>query len=115
MIAMRPPRGGIKPMMVRSRTDFPPPDAPTRPRISPRRTSSESPSSTFFVPNPTVRSRAEIAGVWDISCMALHPDRREKDREQAVENNDQKNRLHDRGRCLRSQRLGASLDAEPLA
>ena len=59
----RPARVGIRPMMVRSRTDLPPPDAPTRPRISPRRTSSERPSSTTRSPKPTTRSRTEIAAL----------------------------------------------------
>ena len=36
-------------MTVRSSTDLPPPDAPTTPRISPRRTSSERWSSTICV------------------------------------------------------------------
>jgi hypothetical protein len=33
--SMTPPRFGSKPMIVRISTDLPPPDAPTRPRISP--------------------------------------------------------------------------------
>ena len=43
---MVPCRLGSRPMMVRSSTDLPPPEAPTRPRISPRRTSSDRWSST---------------------------------------------------------------------
>lgn len=38
--SMVPPWRGMRPMMVRISTDLPPPDAPTSPRISPRRTSS---------------------------------------------------------------------------
>ena len=41
MTSISPPWRGMRPMMVRISTDLPPPDAPTRPRISPRRTSSD--------------------------------------------------------------------------
>jgi hypothetical protein len=44
--SMDPPRFGSSPMIVRRSTDLPLPDPPTRPRISPRRTSSDSALST---------------------------------------------------------------------
>ena len=37
-ISMRPPRFGMRPMIVRNSTDLPLPEPPTRPRISPRST-----------------------------------------------------------------------------
>jgi hypothetical protein len=41
MTSIRTLRFGMRPMEVRISTDLPPPDAPTRPRISPFRTSSD--------------------------------------------------------------------------
>ena len=61
-ISMVPWRFGIRPRMVRSSTDLPPPEAPTTPRISPRRTSSDRWSMTIWSPNPTTRSRTRMAG-----------------------------------------------------
>ena len=45
--------------MVRSSTDLPAPDAPTKPRISPRLTSRTSLSSTILSPKATVTSRTD--------------------------------------------------------
>ena len=58
-----PWRFGSRPMMVRSSTDLPLPEPPTKPRISPRRTSSARWSSTTWSPKPTTRSRTRIARV----------------------------------------------------
>src|SRR5579883_3130481 len=46
-----------------------------------------------------------------LTCEAMwsHSDRREEDREYAVEDDDQENRLYDRGRGLNAERLGATL------
>src|SRR4249920_1905866 len=115
MTLMWPCRFGIRPMIARSRTDFPPPDAPTKPRISPRRTSSERRSSTIFLPNPTVRSLTEIADCSTVATIRSHPDRGEEDSEYAIENNDQEDRLHHGGRSLQAQRFGASLHAQTFA
>ena len=47
---------------MRSSTDLPAPEAPTRPRISPRSTSSVRFSSTVRSPNATVRPLTRITG-----------------------------------------------------
>src|SRR5258708_1070599 len=61
---------GMSPMMVRIKTDLPPPEAPTRPRISPRRTSSDSWLITTCRPKPTTRSCTRIANGPVASCIA---------------------------------------------
>src|ERR1700693_1651060 len=113
--SMLPWRFGIRPMIVRKRTDLPPPDAPTRPRISPRRTSSERWSSTIRSPKPTTRSRTRIAIPSASAFMALHSNRREKYGEYAVENDHEEDRLHYRRRRLHAERFGATLHAQALA
>src|SRR4051812_4813897 len=102
----------MRPMIVRNRTDFPPPDAPTKPRISPRRTSSDRRSSTIFSPNPTVRSLTEIADCSTVAAIRSHSDRGEEDGEYPIENDDEEDGLHHGGRGLQPQRLGASLHPE---
>ena len=54
-----PDRFLVRPRTVRSSTDLPAPDAPTKPRISPRLTSRTSLSSTTLSPKATVMSRAD--------------------------------------------------------
>jgi hypothetical protein len=58
--SMLPERFGIKPMMVRISTDLPAPDGPTKPRISPFRTSRSSFSRISRSPKPTVSCDTRI-------------------------------------------------------
>src|SRR5215471_15166694 len=112
---MVPSRLGTRPMRVRSSTDFPLPDAPTTPRISPRRSSIERWSSTTCSPNPTTRSRASITADRTAASMPSHSNGCEKYREHAIEHDDKKDRLHYRGGGLQAERFGAAFHLEPLA
>ena len=67
-----PAAWAARPMIVRSSTDLPLPEPPTRPRISPRRTSSDRWSSTTCSPKPTTRSRTRIAGIGASVCIRAH-------------------------------------------
>src|SRR3954469_24715810 len=59
---------GRSPMRPRPRVDFPQPDSPTRPRVSPGARSKLTPSTArmapLVVPYQTLTSRAEITGSW---------------------------------------------------
>ena len=71
--SIAPVRRGTRPMMVRISTDLPAPEAPTNPRISPRNTSTHSPSSTTASPKPTTRSRTLITASLPPSAIAHIP------------------------------------------
>ena len=91
---------GMRPMMVRSSTDLPLPEPPTRPRISPRRTSSDRWSSTMWSPKPTTRSRTRITMVVVRRHHGHIPIEAKKMAKNAVEHDHQEDRLHHRGRGL---------------
>ena len=108
-----PLRFGSRPMMVRSSTDLPPPEAPTRPRISPRRTSSERRSSTT---GRRIRPRGRAPGspICRLgAAIGSHSDRGEENGEQAVEHDDQEDRFHHRCRGLLAERSALPLTRRP--
>src|SRR5690606_21347743 len=113
----------VRPRIARSNTDFPDPEAPTKPRISPRRTSRSRCSSTVFSPKATVMSRAEsrtsgrraaASSILPVSVakgsLILEIDRRIEHRKQAIYHDDDEDRLYDRGRDPASERFGAAAD-----
>src|SRR5215471_5314609 len=106
--SMRPCSFGSSPTMVRVRTDLPAPEAPTKPRISPRYTSSVTPLRILLPLSSTTRSRTSMTDSLAIS----HPDRREEHGEDAVEHDDQEDRFHHRVRGLLAERFGASLNLQ---
>src|SRR5579871_2340444 len=115
--SMRPPRFGINPMMVRVSTDLPAPDAPTKPRISPRRTSRFNPFSTRRSPNPTVRLETRMIGSFGVAIIQIsgsNPDRGEEDGEHAIEHDDEEDRINHRGGGVLAERLGAAFHREPF-
>ena len=69
---------GMRPMIVRIKTDLPPPEAPTRPRISPLRTSSDRWSITTCRPKPTTSSLTRIANCGFTSSMVTFRPKRRK-------------------------------------
>src|SRR5262249_40390127 len=109
-----PDRLGTRPMMVRISTDLPAPDPPTKPRISPRNTSSDRWSSTVAPLNPTTRSRTRMTASLPACAIALFTDRREEHGEEAVHHDHQEHRLHHRGGGVQAERLGAALHPQPL-
>src|SRR5436309_3884049 len=104
---------GTSPMMVRVSTDFPAPDGPTKPRISPRLTSRSSPSRTLVDPNCTAMSRTRMMAFCTSAAMS-HSDRGEKDREHAIHHDDKENSFHHRGGRVLPKRFGAALHRKPL-
>ena len=60
-------RTGSRPMMDRERTVFPEPDSPTMPRVSPRSTVNETPSTAWTVPRPVRKA------VWRSSTTSRGP------------------------------------------
>src|SRR6266487_5163551 len=109
-----PSRFGTKPMMVRISADLPWPEPPTKPRTSPRNTSSESWLRMRALPKPTTRSRTRMATPFVAADISSFPDRREEHGEQAVEHDDEKDRFHHRGGGVQAERFRAALDLEAL-
>src|SRR6266567_3133455 len=105
-----PSRFGTKPMMVRISTDLPWPEPPTKPRTSPRNTSSESWLRMRALPRPTTRSRTRMATPFVAADISSFPDRREEHGEQAVEHDDEKDRFHHRGGGVQAERFRADLE-----
>ncbi len=103
--SISPLRRGMRPMIVRISTDLPPPEAPTRPRISPLRTSSDKmidhdmPAETD---HEVAARESQIAPV--ASCIATFRSMR-RTPQTAVEHDHQKDRLHDRSGGLLAERL----------
>src|SRR5690606_38238930 len=108
----------LSPSMVRSSTDLPEPEAPTKPRISPRRMLNDRPSSITLSPNATVTSRAEstmscassCCTFSAASCVMSEVDCSVEDCEQAIEYDDDEDGLHHRGGYVPTERFGAAAD-----
>src|SRR4051795_492922 len=116
---MVPARFGTRPRIVRVRTDLPCPDAPTKPRISPLYTSRSRPFMMVRSPKPTSRPRTLMttsrsrsrSGCDRVSSISV-PNGRKKHGEEAVEHDDHKDRLHDRGCDMPAEGLRRPLDGE---
>src|SRR5947209_138578 len=65
-------------------------------------------------PKPTTRSRTLMATPLAAAGILLFPDRGEEHREQAVEHDDEKDRLDHRGGGVQAERFRAALDLEAL-
>src|SRR5689334_23457456 len=111
--SIRPCFFGNKPRMVRVSTDLPAPEAPTNPRISPRYTSSVTPLRIRWPLRSTIRSRTSITGVFEFVAIS-HSDGGEEHGKNAVEDNDEKDRLDHRIGRLLAERFGAALNLQPL-
>src|SRR5688572_28696304 len=114
---MAPALLGTRPRMARVRTDLPCPEAPTKPRISPRYTSRSSPFRMVFSPKPTSTPRTLMitSGFWSgmgwrLSSIASVPDGREEHGEKAIEHDDHEDGLHHGGGDVAAQGLGGSGD-----
>ena len=100
---------GSRPMIVRISTDLPAPEPPTKPRISPRKTSSVTRSSTV------ARAEAddEVAHADHRLVAAFRhphiPIARKEHGEEAVEHDDEEDRFDHRAVVLQAERLGAAL------
>src|SRR5262249_15248732 len=110
---IRPSCLGNKPRIVRVSTDLPAPEAPTKPRISPRKTSSVTPLRTRLPFRSTTRSRTSMTGAFDSFAMS-HPDRCKKHGKNAVEHDYQKNGFNDRIGGFFAERFGAALHLQTL-
>ena len=100
------------PMMVRISTDLPAPEPPTKPRISPRKT-----SSVDVVEHRRAAETDDEVAHADHRCVAAHrshPDAGEEHGEQAVEHDDEKDRFDHRGGGLEPERGGAAFHFEAL-
>src|SRR5437588_11976405 len=65
-------------------------------------------------PKPTTRSRTRIATPFVCAVIRSFPDRGEEHGEHAVEHDDQKDRLHDRGGGVPAEGLRPALHLEAL-
>src|SRR4029079_8442397 len=106
--SMRPCCFGKSPTIVRVSTDLPAPEAPTKPRISPREPSRVTPLRMRCPFRSTTRSRTSMIGALPFPAMS-HSDRREAHGKNAVEHDDQEDRLHNRIGCLLAERFRAAL------
>src|SRR5690348_9308427 len=86
--AIVPAAGGVRPTIVRSRTDLPEPDAPTTPSTSPDRRSKVASCSRIRPPALVARPRTRTT-----AAAGSDPDRIEEDREECIEHDDQENGL----------------------
>src|SRR3990170_7249953 len=110
-----------RPRMVRRRTDLPAPEAPTKPRISPRRIWSDKLSRMTLSAKETVMSCAEstissssalcvvVVGFVPSSAMS-ELDRCVEHGEKPVEDDHHEDRLHHRSSHVLPERFGAAAD-----
>src|SRR5215469_12623374 len=109
-IAIVPAAAGVRPTIVRNRTDLPEPDAPTTPSTSPDRRSKVASRNRIWPPalvaRPRTRTTAAAAG--------SDSDRIEEDREERIEHDDQENSLDHGLRRAPPDAFGATGHQKPL-
>src|SRR6185437_11932765 len=107
---MVPAAGIMSPMIVRSSTDLPLPEAPTTPSTSPRGRSRSTPSCSTWPPTRVTRPRTRTIGR---ASPRSEMEARVEDGEGGIEDDHKKDRLHDGEGRESTDTGGAALDAQP--